>query len=212
MKTDNCPVCGSYNVQIFPAGEIIYWRCLYCKATFMGQIYLPNETAERKRYECHENHADDPGYRSFLNKVAAPLLERLPPGQKGLDFGCGPASPIPGMMEEYGHRVTLYDPFFFPDENALFVVYDFIVCTEVVEHFHRPAEEFKRLDGLLRDTGVLAIMTCFQTCDDMFENWHYRRDFTHVVFYRERTFHVIAEQMGWHCEIPVKDVVLMQKP
>jgi hypothetical protein len=33
-----------------------------------------------------------------------------------------------------------------------------------------------------------------------------------VVFYREATFRHIARLLGWQCEIPCKDVVLMQKP
>ncbi|MBS0543647.1 MAG: methyltransferase domain-containing protein, partial [Proteobacteria bacterium] len=82
----------------------------------------------------------------------------------------------------------------------------------VVEHFHHPAEEFARLDALLRPGGWLGIMTCFQTDDARFARWHYRRDPTHVVFYREATFRVIARRHGWVCEIPAKDVVLMCKP
>jgi hypothetical protein len=54
-------------------------------------------------------------------------------------------------------------------------------------------------------------MTCFQTDDLKFANWYYRQDPTHVVFYREETFKYIASRFGWHCEIPAKDVVLMQK-
>jgi len=65
---------------------------------------------------------------------------------------------------------------------------------------------------MLHPGGWLALMTCFQTDDARFANWHYRRDPTHVVFYREATFRHIARLLGWQCEIPCKDVVLMQKP
>jgi hypothetical protein len=41
--------------------------------------------------------------------------------------------------------------------------------------------------------------------------WHYRRDPTHVVFFREMTLRHIAQRFGWTCEIPIKDVALMQK-
>ena len=206
-----CRVCGHGSTRLFPAGKTIYWRCRHCMATFMDASLLPDEFTERKRYELHENDPDDKGYRRFLEKAAAPLKNRLAPGQRGLDYGCGPSSAMAKMMAEAGHFMTLYDPFFFPDKSALSSTYDFIVCTEVVEHFHRPKTEFDRLDVLLRPGGYIAVMTCFQTDDDKFENWHYRRDVTHVVFYREKTFRVIAGQRGWLCEIPVKDVALMQK-
>ena len=54
-------------------------------------------------------------------------------------------------------------------------------------------------------------MTCFLTADDAFENWHYRRDPTHVVFYKESTFEVISSQRRWVCDFPLKDIVLISK-
>lgn len=66
--------------------------------------------------------------------------------------------------------------------------------------------------ALVRPNGWLAIMTCFQTDDTHFANWHYRKEPTHVVFYREETLRYLACVRGWDCCIPVKDVALMQKP
>ena len=59
--------------------------------------------------------------------------------------------------------------------------------------------------------GWLGVMTTFLTEDSLFENWHYRRDPTHVVFYAEQTFEIIADQNNWHLEIPAKDVALFCK-
>ncbi len=115
------------------------------------------------------------------------------------------------MLREAGHEVALYDPFFAPDAAVLERRYDFITCTEAAEHFHDPAGEFDRFDRMLRPGGWLALMTCFQTDDARFARWHYRRDPTHVVFYRAATFQCIARRFGWQCEVPCKDVVLMRK-
>jgi hypothetical protein len=60
--------------------------------------------------------------------------------------------------------------------------------------------------------GWLGIMTSFLTTDDAFESWYYRRDPTHVTFYSEKTFEVIAEQRNWDYEIKSKDIVLLHKP
>ena len=89
--------------------------------------------------------------------------------------------------------------------------YDFVVCSEVAEHCHRPAEEFPRLDGLLKPGGRLGIMTGILTDDDRFADWHYRRDPTHVVFYRPETFAHIARRHHWHLEFPAENVVLFRK-
>jgi hypothetical protein len=189
-----------------------YWRCTSCEATFLdaAQRLTPNE--ERAHYALHENDPDDRDYRAFLSRLATPLLARLPAGQAGLDYGCGPGPALASMLRQAGHDVSVYDPFFAPDRAVLTREYDFVTCTETVEHFHRPAEEFARFDALVRPGGWLGVMTCFQTDDTRFARWHYRRDPTHVVFYREATFRHIAAQLGWRCEVPAKDVVLLRKP
>jgi hypothetical protein len=141
-----------------------------------------------------------------------PLLARLPAASRGLDYGCGPGPALAAILREAGHDMTLYDPFFHPNSGQLTQVYDFVTCTETAEHFHRPAEEFTRLMALVRPGGWLAIMTSFQTDDARFRNWHYRMDPTHVVFYREETLRYLAAASGWSCAVPVKDIVLMQRP
>jgi len=91
--------------------------------------------------------------------------------------------------------------------------YDFVTCTEVAEHFYRPAEEFDTMAALVRGGGLLAVLTSFQPeSADQFAEWHYRRDPTHVVFYGAGTLALLAEERGWTCEIPVKDVAIMRKP
>jgi hypothetical protein len=54
-------------------------------------------------------------------------------------------------------------------------------------------------------------MTSFLPNELSFEDWYYRRDPTHVVFYSQKTFKVIAKQRSWSCEIIGKDVVLFNK-
>ena len=49
---------------------------------------------------------------------------------------------------------------------------------------------------LVRPGGWLAVMTCFQTDDARFAGWHYRKDPTHVVFYREADVSLSRRTMG----------------
>lgn len=208
-----CPVCRAPALDDFlNVDRRDYWCCKACQARFLDPAQRLSREAEHAHYLLHENDPDDPRYRRFLAKLADPLLARLMPASFGLDYGCGPGPALAAMLGEAGHEVALYDPFFHPDPAPLAGTFDFITCTEVAEHFHRPADEFDRFDRLLRPGGWLAVMTCFQTDDARFANWHYRKDPTHVVFYRETTFRTIAAQRGWACEIVVKDVALMQKP
>lgn len=208
-----CPVCRSRETTPFMSvGGRDYHRCPACLSTFLDPAQRPGPAAERAEYAAHENDPADPGYRRFLARLADPLLARLPPESVVLDYGCGPGPALAAMLREAGHRVALYDPFFHPDPAPLGSAYDAVTCTEVVEHFHDPAAEFDRLAGLVRPGGLLAVMTCFQTDDPRFADWHYRRDPTHVVFYREETLHRVAAARGWRCEVPVRNVAFLIRP
>ena len=207
-----CPVCLEGKPGAFrQVGKQVYLRCPVCQATIMAPESRLTAEQEKQVYELHDNDPEDPGYRRFLSRLAEPLIKRLPVGAEGLDFGCGPGPALALMFREAGFETALYDPFFHPDPTVLAASYDFITCTEVVEHLYQPAEVFHQLDSLLKPGGWLGIMTCFQTDDARFDNWHYRRDPTHVMFYREATFQWLADRYGWHLEIPRKDVVLLQK-
>ena len=208
-----CPVCRAAGTGRFLGIEDRnYWRCPTCEATFLDPAQRPGPVEELAHYRHHENDPDDPHYRRFLSKLSDPLLAALPPGCRGLDYGCGPGPALAAVLTEAGHEVQLYDPFFHPDRQALDQCYDFITCTETAEHFHHPAREFDRLGGMLKPGGMLGVMTCFQTDDARFADWHYRKDPTHVVFYRAATLAVIARQRHWSFESPAKDVALMRKP
>ena len=208
-----CPVCRAPSSEAFLSIDgRDYWRCETCEARFLDPAQRPTPEEERATYLLHENHPDDPGYRKFLSKLAGPLLQKLGDSDRGLDYGCGPGPALAAIMREAGHDMALYDPFFQTDRKPLSQTYDFITCTETAEHFHHPADEFDRFDAMLRPGGWLGVMTCFQTDDARFADWHYRKDPTHVVFYRDATFRTIAGQRGWTCEIPAKDIALMRKP
>lgn len=208
-----CIVCGRFSARFFTrVNGHLYKRCAACHATFLDPAHRLSIEAEHARYRLHRNDPADIEYRRFFSKLVDPLLQRLPPQAEGLDYGCGPGPALACILGEAGHSVRLFDPLFFPDPEPLGDLHDFITCTETIEHFHRPAEEFVGLGRRLRPGGWLALMTCFQTDDHRFAAWHYRRDPTHVVFYREATLRHIARRFGWTCEIPAKDVALMQKP
>ncbi|PAU80128.1 methyltransferase type 12 [Halovibrio salipaludis] len=193
-------------------GERDYWRCHQCEATFLEPSQRPGPATEKAEYDQHDNDERDQGYRRFLARLSDELMPRLTWGDRVLDFGCGPGPALVAMLREAGFAADGYDPFYAPDEALLGHSYQAITCTEVVEHLHDPAATFRLLDRLLMPGGWLGVMTCFQTDDDRFAGWHYRRDPTHVVFYRETTLHRVAARFGWHCEVPRKDVALMRKP
>ena len=209
----HCVVCDSKLIESFKTSDkLLYWQCFSCEAKFLDNSFHINADAERDRYLEHENIVDDPGYRNFLSKLTKPLKEKLSSSSTGLDFGCGHGPALADILTKDNFKIDLYDPFFFPNKDIFSKTYDFITCTETAEHFFSPKKEFDTLNSLLKPNGWLGVMTCFLTTREAFDKWYYRRDPTHVVFYAEKTFEVIAKQRDWKCEIVTKDVVLFYKP
>jgi SAM-dependent methyltransferase len=213
-----CPVCHSALTDPVldapPRGASAhgrYWQCARCWVVFLDPARRPTPHAEASHYALHDNRSDDPAYRRFLARIAGPVQQRVAVGSHGLDFGCGPLPVLAHMLREAGLRVTVHDPLFFPNDAALEARYDFIVLSEVAEHFHAPAREFERLFAMLRPGGLLAVMTGFAPPVTALERWHYRRDPTHVVFYRPATLRWLAEHHGADCEIAGADVALLRR-
>lgn len=157
----------------------------------------------------HENNPDDEGYRHFLSRLMTPMLEYLPASGKGLDFGSGPGPTLSIMLAEQGHNMSIYDPYFANDASVLQDSYDFITTTEVVEHLSRPKEVFCTLFSLLKEGGVLGIMTKLIPSLENFDRWHYTNDPTHITFYAEETFHYLAQQYNYRAEIKRNDTIIL---
>ncbi len=206
-----CPLCGSSNTQHFHTDKLrMYWRCEQCQLVFVDPSSLPTPDAERAEYDLHQNSVADDGYLQFLSRLCDPLCDKLTSPSTGLDFGCGPGPALQKILQSQGHNVSLYDPFYFPDESVLSMQYDFVTCTEAIEHFHRPNREWNLLLSLLKPGGWLAIMTKLVLSQERFAQWHYKNDQTHVSFFSRFTFDWLAERDHLNAEYFGNDVVLLQ--
>jgi 2-polyprenyl-3-methyl-5-hydroxy-6-metoxy-1,4-benzoquinol methylase len=166
---------------------------------------------EKVRYEKHNNDADDLGYREFLERIAVPIRERFAKGSSGLDFGCGPTILLADILKEDGFAMEVYDSFYETDISVLQAKYDFIVSTEVVEHLRYPLQEFQMLLAMLKENGVLVVMT--QIYDDSidFKIWHYKNDRTHIGFYTVETFDWLAKKLGVKYTQVENDIFVFEK-
>ena len=171
-----------------------------------------NAAGERAYYQTHQNTVDDPGYRQYLSRLATPLLPRLAPGSHGLDYGCGPGPALAAMLAEAGFAITTYDPYYADYPERLQQRYDFVTCTEAIEHFYHPGREWRRLLALLKPGGWLGLMTKLARDQAAFANWHYKQDPTHVSFFSRETFLWLAARDGLGIEFIGADVILLHKP
>lgn len=208
----NCPLCqSSKNILFHTDKSRDYFRCNDCSLVFVPDNFILTEELEKAEYDKHDNRVDDLGYRKFLSRIFFPIKERLPKKSAGLDFGCGPGPALAAMFSESGFKMSTYDPFYADDSSALSKAYDFITCTEVIEHVKNPHELLPKLLSLLKNSGTLGIMTKLVINEEAFKNWHYKNDPTHIRFYSRETFEYIAKKFSIKLEIIGKDVILLTK-
>ena len=207
-----CTVCKNNKLDFFLKVKALdYWQCNFCKGTMLDPINFISSNKEKKHYLKHNNEINDTRYRTFVSNLIKPLKDKISINDMGLDYGCGYAPALADILKKDGFNVELYDPFFFNNQNIFLRKYNFITCSEVIEHFFQPYEEFNKINNLLSTNSWLAIMTSFMTENYLFKNWHYRRDPTHVVFYKKITFKMIAKQRNWKIYFPSKNIVLFYK-
>lgn len=188
----------------------LFLLCTVCSCVFLDSEHLLTPMEEKARYEQHKN-SPTPEYEAFLGRLVEPLGAMARSGEEGLDYGCGPVPVLSAMMEKKGMKMSHYDPFFFPEAANLRKQYSFIACSETAEHFHRPRQEFDRLNRMMKPGSVLGVMTQMRAQWDGFFDWHYPRDPTHVIFYSPRTMRWIASQYGWVPTFLPHSVVIFRK-
>lgn len=207
-----CPLCCSFSVAtVYREEHRIYFACAQCDLRFLHPSARLAPEQEKTRYLQHNNNIADQRYRDFVRPLYEQVREHVAPGASGLDFGAGTGPVLAEMLRCEGYKVRLFDPFFHPDPESLLLTYDFIVACEVAEHLFEPGLEFRRLRRMLHSGGLLGVMTLLWEQGIDFENWYYRKDPTHVVFYSRLTFRWIAELYGFsHVGFPTDRIALLR--
>lgn len=196
-RQDSCPLCevpGPFE-RVMDIRKRWHRLCGRCRLLFVEDEFLPSAAEERARYAKHQNGPHDAGYVAFLRQAVTAALPWLERGMRGLDYGCGHTPTLNGLLAAEGLECAAYDPFFHPGLPA--GPFDFLFATEVVEHFHHPGLEWRKMADLLRPGGRLAVMTAPWEDLDHFRTWGYASDETHVCFYRPETFAWIRAAFGF---------------
>jgi len=188
-----------------------YYQCTNCHSILLHPDFYISSADEKARYLTHNNDVEDPGYRKFVSPVVQAVLNDFEAHHRGLDFGAGTGPVITHMLEDHGYQLTTYDPFFIPDSSALDNTYDYIVCCEVIEHFHDPHKEFKKLKSLLKTNGVLYLKTDLYSEETDFENWSYKDDETHTFFYHADALRWIQQHIGFSRVGIQKNLIVLNK-
>lgn len=194
MASVDCHLCLTKNSDFFHEDSYgKFYSCQRCKIVFKDPKELIPKSEELKQYELHNNDPNDQRYIDYLSKFTKPLMKYLESDQHGIDFGCGPGPAISIILEAQGLKVSNYDPFFNNNSELLDKKYDFLTSTEVVEHFYNANKSWALIKKLTKSNGIIAIQTNILYPEIDFKNWWYKKDITHVCFYRPESFQSIAE-------------------
>ena len=207
-----CPLCKKNNSTLFCKEQHrSYFQCPCCSLLYVPSCHHLSPVEEKKRYDTHTNHPDDPEYRDFLNRLVSPLLPYLPTGGKGIDYGSGPGPTLSLMFSEFGFHMKDYDPFYANYNKVLEEEYDFLTCSETMEHFSNPKEEWELFLKLVKRGGWIGIMTQLYEREIDFSQWYYKNDPTHVSFYSKETFKWLAEEYNLRLLFGERSVVFFQR-
>ena len=195
----NCTLCSSKTVPFYyyEKKDRHYHRCQTCKAVLMDIKDYPTPEEEVHRYESHDNDVHDPRYQEFVSPLVKKITDRFSMYDMGLDFGSGTGPVITKMLSDQNYNVNIFDPFFDNHPEVLEQKYDYIVSCEVIEHFHKPYQEFQQLKNMLKTDGALFLKTDLYTEDLDFHAWYYKSDETHVFFYHPSTFSWIKNEFNF---------------
>jgi hypothetical protein len=194
-----CPLCHtSLHQVVCDDPKHFFYQCMHCDALVRSTTNYLSVEAEKQRYLLHNNNVLDVNYQEFVSPIIRQILADFSPTtSEGLDFGAGTGPVTTFLLEKQGYKMQLYDPFFHPDTSVLKQLYDFIICCEVIEHFHHPDLEFTTLQSLLKPHGKLYCMTHIYGNQQPFVDWYYKNDPTHVFIYTPKTLRYIQKHFGF---------------
>lgn len=210
---DTCPLCESQHIRFYyEDSRRQYWSCSRCCLVFVPSVYHLSQASEKREYDKHQNGPDDAGYREFLARLLTPMVQRLTPASVGMDYGCGPGPATAAIFAQNGIHIDLYDPIYASSFDAGDYHYDFVVCTEVVEHFRQPHQDWGQLRNCVKPGGLVGVMTKLVIDKERFRHWHYKNDPTHIAFYSHNTLEWIAAH--WRAELTfvAKDAFIFLLP
>lgn len=206
----SCPLCHHDKVVDYHQDKKRpYLQCQHCELVFVPSSHHLTQQLEKAEYDKHENDLNDAGYITFLSRIISPMLERIDKHSHGLDMGCGPAPALAKQFELQDHKMSLYDLYYFDDQAVLEQKYDFITCTEVIEHIADAKGFIEKLLSMLKPGAPLGLMTKLVINPERFAIWHYKNDPTHICFYSRATFEYLAKHYQLKLEFIGQDVIVL---
>jgi glycosyltransferase involved in cell wall biosynthesis len=191
----HCRICDKHAYMVFEDSRPFY-LCNNCGLIF-SDCSLSQEEIKKHYQSQYANNFD-------WNKEAKALLEvvrfAVTP-RKIFDFGSG-SGLLADAFRSMGCEVDNYEPMFHGDFRAENYnnSSDLVILNEVIEHIEDVLKTFDNVYSVTRPGGIIFIKTLTTDAivnesnkfQELFNNWWYKDDQTHVSFFCQRTFEYIC--------------------
>ncbi|MGZ9899879.1 methyltransferase domain-containing protein [Shewanella gaetbuli] len=206
-----CPLCNNPTQFFVQDKKRAFNLCRQCGLVSADPRSHVMPNVEAKRYGRNPKGAKQRQLTQFITPLLAQINQQQPGSLSGLNFGRVLDQQCVTMIQDSGHLINQYDPFFAADQRVLQNQYDFVCSYKVFEHFRHPKKEWALLSSIIKPGGWLAISTPLLTELAHFNKWHYKNNPTHVSFYQQQTFEYLALHSEFTLLFASQALILMQK-
>lgn len=186
-----CRVCDSSAYKVFEDSRP-FFVCKNCGLIFTECSLTPEEIKNHYQNQYGNSFDWTKEAKAVLDVVRFAVTPR-----KIFDFGSG-AGFLTDAFGSMGFEVGSYEPMLhgdFRSENYN-NGYDLVILNEVIEHVEDVMQVFDNLYSVTKPGGIVFISTMMTDTitsvsgnfQELFKNWWYKDDPTHVSFFCQRTF------------------------
>lgn len=193
-----CRLCSTPATILFKDSRSFYF-CGTC-----GLIFTDCPLTNEDKIKHYQSQFDNDFNWKAEAKGFEPLFHKNSGDYRIFDYGSG-SGKLGSALRDLGYDVDCYEPMFdgeFTSRN-LYGKYDFIILNEVIEHIENLKSVLTDIHYLLGSNGRALIKTFLtdeiindpSNASDIFANWWYKNDMTHISFFSLITFEYICNRL-----------------
>ena len=200
-----CRVCGGTSPLYYENGRQ-FFRCSACD--FIFSDLAVSRRQEEQHYKGQWGLAEPQSWRSKAELLLNLILQYTDP-RSILDFGSG-CGGLTEALRGLGISTTPLEPMihgFLKDQHYA-QPFDAIVGVEVIEHLPDPLGELRELEKVLAPGGVMVFSTLLTNpfidhpqSRELFSDWWYKDDPTHVGFFSNRTLDTLSRIRNYEIDV-----------
>tara|TARA_B100000315_G_scaffold239875_1_gene259126 strand:+ start:22 stop:882 length:861 start_codon:yes stop_codon:yes gene_type:complete len=215
-KGKKCPACLNEKVRHWKSNELNLHICLNCNLVFQAKTMHQIYKGEYYDYWDLNNFEDVRRMKVLTSEKYIQIICNDTEVNNGnlLDVGCAygftleaarksgfntygvEVSPAATIAKERGYEVFRGEVDDAPFKTNFF---DVVILIDLIEHIADPITFMKKLRTLLRDTGIMLIVTpnIFSTSRKILgDRWFHYKD-EHVCFYSSKSMETLLEKSGY---------------